>query len=350
MVNEIQKITLAKKSGTPSLPPPKTGLDRFDSQKIVQDRQFMSQHYLRNGESRYAYKVVQESSKKDAQTYICAIMDLAIEARFLSVLQHPHIIKLRAMASFSPYDPSKQFFVVIDKLYCMFDKKLNAWRKQKQTGPKLFRNAKKESSLYRERLAVAYDLGSALQYLHERNIMYRDIKPDNIGFDVRGDVKLFDLGLCKEYDPDTKDANGFYNATGDTGSPRYMAPEVMVGKPYNERVDCYSMAILLWQMMELTEPYKHFTYRMLVARVPKGFRPKCDPKWSSELKTLLASMWDDASKRPSMKRVLQLIDKEMDKYSEGSLGDSDRSDRMQSSRRKSVISLKNLRKAQLVEA
>jgi serine/threonine protein kinase len=57
------------------------------------------------------------------------------------------------------------------------------------------------------------------------SIIYRDLKPDNIGFDVRGDVKIFDFGLAKEFDPAKKAADGTYKLTADTGSLRYMAPE-----------------------------------------------------------------------------------------------------------------------------
>jgi serine/threonine protein kinase len=57
------------------------------------------------------------------------------------------------------------------------------------------------------------------------SIIYRDLKPDNVGFDVRGDVKIFDFGLAKEIDPRQMDAEGTYKLTADTGSLRYMAPE-----------------------------------------------------------------------------------------------------------------------------
>ena len=57
------------------------------------------------------------------------------------------------------------------------------------------------------------------------SIVYRDVKPDNIGFDVRGDVKIFDFGLAKEINRSKVLGDGTYQMTGDTGSPRYMAPE-----------------------------------------------------------------------------------------------------------------------------
>lgn len=57
-----------------------------------------------------------------------------------------------------------------------------------------------------------------------QSVVYRDLKPDNIGFDVRGDVKIFDFGLSRQI-PSGKSKDGLYKMTGDTGSPRYMAPE-----------------------------------------------------------------------------------------------------------------------------
>jgi serine/threonine protein kinase len=73
-------------------------------------------------------------------------------------------------------------------------------------------------------------------------------KPDNIGFDVRGDVKLFDFGLSFEITEDLSAVEGMYELSGNTGSLRYMAPEVALGNPYNHKVDIYSFSILFWQV------------------------------------------------------------------------------------------------------
>lgn len=68
------------------------------------------------------------------------------------------------------------------------------------------------------------NLWPPLNCLCSCSVIYRDIKPDNIGFDVRGTVKVFDLGLAKEIHP-PGGISGLYNLTGETGSPRYMSPE-----------------------------------------------------------------------------------------------------------------------------
>lgn len=52
-----------------------------------------------------------------------------------------------------------------------------------------------------ERIEVAQQLAQAMQYLHQHNIIYRDLKPDNIGFDEENNQKLFDFGSAKELKP-----------------------------------------------------------------------------------------------------------------------------------------------------
>jgi len=65
---------------------------------------------------------------------------------------------------------------------------------------------------------------------------------------VRGDVKLFDFGLSFEITEECASVDGLYELSGNTGSMRYMAPEVALGHPYNHKVDVYSFAILFWQV------------------------------------------------------------------------------------------------------
>lgn len=82
------------------------------------------------------------------------------------------------------------------------------------------------------------------------SIIYRDVKPDNIGFDVRGEIKVFDfdMGLAKELQDSERNKDGTYNLTGFTGSIRYMAPEVAKSQPYNLSADVYSYGMLLWHV------------------------------------------------------------------------------------------------------
>ena len=153
--------------------------------------------------------------------------------------------------------------------------------------------------------------------------MYRDLKPDNIGFDVRGDVKIFDFGLAREFGIAEKTGNddGMYKMTGDTGSPRYMAPEVALGQPYNENVDVYSFSILLWQILALERPFQGYTMNMFQKRVTEGgARPMCAQKWPANLQKMLRRGWGINTKRPTMEEwqlflqdeITRICDDEMD--------------------------------------
>jgi hypothetical protein len=169
-VSEITKIVLKKKDQADESTSTRLD-DEHTIQNIVQDRSFMETHCLRGKDKdcRYALKVLLPSCKDDAQTYINGVVDLAVEARFLSVIRHPSIIKMRAMAVTSPYSVSDPFFVVLDRLYDILGTRISKWKKQKPSGMMklLDRSGKKESSFWIERITVAYDLAAALQYLHE---------------------------------------------------------------------------------------------------------------------------------------------------------------------------------------
>ena len=83
-------------------------------------------------------------------------------------------------------------------------------------------------------------------------LIYRDIKPENIGFDIRGDVKVFDFGLCKNLDRDKKAEGYGYKLTPTTGSIPFMAPEVAKGLPYDTKADVFSFSLLLWGILNFT--------------------------------------------------------------------------------------------------
>lgn len=176
VVTEITKITLLDDSNGKSEANHKID-DEHRIHDIVQDREFMSAHCIRQGKDyRYAIKQIQDSVRSSADMFVNALVDLALEARFLSVVRHPNIIKMRAMNNGSFYEP--KFFVVLDRLYDILSKRLLVWKKRmgNKMSKLMDRGGKKKLAFWLERLTFAYDLACALKYLHDLGILYRDIK------------------------------------------------------------------------------------------------------------------------------------------------------------------------------
>ncbi|CAJ1970355.1 unnamed protein product [Cylindrotheca closterium] len=298
-------------------------------QGVVQDREFMSHHTMRGKDCRYCIKAMLPDCHSDPSKFVNTIVDIAIEAKFLSVIRHPNIIKMRATSKGNICAPNS--FLILDRLYDTLDKRLVQWGKRDQQWNLFDFQKKKEKAFLAERLTVAFDVASAIEYLHDRSIIYRDLKPDNVGFDVRGDAKLFDFGLATEFD--SSKTMGSYKLTGDTGTMRYMAPEVALNKAYTEKADVYSFGIILWQVLALEIPYGPLPDDGIYRKVVHcGGRPKIEGKWPTELRRLLQDCFASGPRRPPMTRACEIIRKAIHEVGGETLVDDDILDSARSAR------------------
>eukprot|EP00611_Tribonema_gayanum_P020591 TRINITY_DN3780_c0_g1_i1.p1 TRINITY_DN3780_c0_g1~~TRINITY_DN3780_c0_g1_i1.p1 ORF type:complete len:538 (+),score=136.60 TRINITY_DN3780_c0_g1_i1:226-1839(+) len=168
---------------------------------------------------------------------------------------------------------------------------------------------RKQPFNYLELLKCGRQIADGLRYLHDeaipgRIVLHRDIKPDNIGFTKDGDAKLLDLGLAKAV-PRSELQDQTFAMTGETGSTRYMAPEVAESRPYNEKVDVHSYGMVLWEMATLRKPYDGMARDQFYSAVVRGHvRPPLNKRWPKEFSDLLAACWaEDFKARPSFADV-----------------------------------------------
>lgn len=132
--------------------------------------------------------------------------------------------------------------------------------------------------------------------------------------DLLGDVKIFDFGLAKELDPTLRHGcTEFYELSGNTGSLRYMAPEVARCEPYNLTADVYSFGLLLWQVCSMDLPYDGMNRQDHSEMVVHGNeRPPLDGTWSTPLRILMKRAWEpDPAVRPSMESIYKILKREI---------------------------------------
>lgn len=87
----------------------------------------------------------------------------------------------------------------------------------------------------------------SLEYLHTRNIIHRDIKPENIVLDKDGYVRVTDLGIARVWKPE--------NSQDTSGTPGYMAPEVMCRQNHGIAVDYFALGVIGYEFMMGRRPY-----------------------------------------------------------------------------------------------
>lgn len=276
-------------------------------------------------DDRFALKYLSPRIMSDLNLLRIGAVDLIRESILLSCLDHANIIKLYAtpagcvQKAFSS-GVEGGYFLVLDHLDSTLDIILKQWL-DNETSRGRDKSLKAQRTII-PRLHTLLSIAKALQYLHHHNIMYRDLKPENVGFNSQGVVKLFDFGLAKEIIPHLHPGLAFKH-TSYTGALRFMAPEVAREMPYNLSADVYSFSIIMFQILALEVPFDKFRDRdtFIEQVVIHGKRPKAKRGWSKPLHNALKLCWsEDIRTRLTMTEILQILENERDEI----IGDAKR--------------------------
>mmetsp|Transcript_10094 Transcript_10094/g.13866 ORF Transcript_10094/g.13866 Transcript_10094/m.13866 type:complete len:333 (+) Transcript_10094:237-1235(+) len=275
---------------------------------------FKNMHYFSDGSNCDIYiatydnqQIIMKMLKNQVLNCQMALQEINRECDLLARLSHPNIVKILGAGK----DP--QNFIVLEYLSGGTLQQLLSDRKS----PSILNFSpifKKKYVIPLDRcLIMARDIATALKYLHEdccegATIIHRDLKPENIGFTSDMQLKLFDFGLmtCVKK---RSHASEVYEMTGNTGSLRYMAPEVALKRAYNEKVDVHSFGMILWEMLTGKQPFKGVSKAEFMSTVVgSGYRPKIPKDLPVAVDSLLKACWEvDAMKRPSSAEIIAVL-------------------------------------------
>jgi serine/threonine protein kinase len=102
----------------------------------------------------------------------------------------------------------------------------------------------------RKAISVTQQICSGLKEAHAQGIVHRDLKPENVMIDAQGNVKIMDFGIARSMESLTR-------LTGSmVGTPAYMAPEQVAGKPVDYRTDIYSLGLMLYEMFTGSQAFQ----------------------------------------------------------------------------------------------
>jgi len=222
---------------------PKTPADNFEILAVVGKGNFsrVFQARQKNTGHIYAMKVLRKHLLIERKQ----VQHIHESLKIIAQIRHPFIMKI------------KSAFHTNDKLYLILDF-IN--------GGELFYHLKKEGrfSESRVRLYVA-EMVLALEYLHKRNVVVRDLKPEDMLLDADGHVVLVDFSLAKD----------LLKSDGKTltfcGTPEYLAPELLKGEPYGKDVDWWALGTIMYEFLTGLPPFYSKDVNAMYQKILNGY-------------------------------------------------------------------------------
>ncbi|XP_035509684.1 serine/threonine-protein kinase Nek1 isoform X2 [Morone saxatilis] len=237
-------------------------------------------------------KAVLVKSKEDGHQYV--IKEIGIsgmsskerqesrkEVAVLANMSHPNIVQYK-----ESFEEGGCLYIVMD--YC--------------EGGDLFKKINSQKGvLFSEEQILDWfvQICLALKHVHDRKILHRDIKSQNIFLTKDGTVQLGDFGIARVLNSTVELARTCI------GTPYYLSPEICENKPYNNKSDIWALGCVLYEMCTLKHAFEAGNMKNLVLKIIRGSYPPVSVHYSQELRSLLAQLFKrNPRERPSVSSVL----------------------------------------------
>ncbi len=211
-----------------------------------------------------------------------------LEAKILEKLKHPNIIKF--IEVFRSTKPVAVLNIVMDYA--------DGGDMQKK-----IKEQKKKNKYFAEKVIIDWftQICLALKHIHDKKILHRDLKSQNIFLTENGLIKLGDFGIAKCLNFTMEKASTI------VGTPYYLSPEIVQNQPYSFKSDIWSLGVLLYEMMCLKMPFEASSLPLLSLKISRGAFLPVPSIYSEELRALVKQLLNvDASKRPSINEILSM--------------------------------------------
>ena len=248
------------------------------------------------GEGSFGKAYLAKCDKEDKKYVIKQVMmegmtdqdkrDTFNEAAILKKLDHPNIIKFKEV--FLQRKPKEALNIVTE-----FADGGDLSQKIEQQKKKPFT----EDQI----LDYITQICLALQHVHKKKIIHRDLKSGNVFLMKSGIVKLGDFGIAKGLKSTWEKAKTM------VGTPYYLSPEIIKNEPYDSKSDIWALGVLLYEVMTFKMPFNAVSLPLLSIKINRGVYQPPPGIYSSEIKDLLKKCLTlEAKNRPSIDEILQL--------------------------------------------
>ncbi|KAM8939452.1 serine/threonine-protein kinase Nek1 [Pelodytes ibericus] len=204
------------------------------------------------------------------------------EVAVLANMKHPNIVQYR-----ESFEESGCLYIVMD--YC--------------EGGDLFKRINTQKGvLFSEDQIMNWfvQLCLALKHVHDRKILHRDIKSQNIFLTKSGTIQLGDFGIARILNSTVELARTCI------GTPYYLSPEICENRPYNNKSDIWALGCVLYEMCTLKHAFEAGNMKNLVVKIIRGTYPPVSVHYSYDLRNLLSMLFKrNPRDRPSVTSILE---------------------------------------------